>query len=352
MKKRADGRWLRVKTINGKKVSFYSTANTEKQAIKDIESQMLAYSSKAHKDKHNFKVLAENMLEFQTKSVTYNTAQSYHYSIKYLAPLFDYDIEDITPAMVQRLLDDMAKKKNYSFSAVSKTKVVFGLIMDYAIVHENLPIGNFTRSLKIPKGTKKGVVKAPPDFVIDLIIENVNKVEFGKWAMVLLCTGLRRGEQAAIQVKKIDFDKNEIDISDAVEFIHNQPHLKGVPKTEASIDTVPILAILRPHLVDMCKDLGPNDFLFGKEKPLSETQIKKRWKKYCNEIGYTFNGHQLRHAYAKLLYKAGIDPKTMQRLLRHKNFQTTMNIYTEFAKEMTDKSVNMINDYMKNTMVN
>ena len=348
MKQRKDGRWCKVKTIDGIKVFFYSTEKTEKQAIKDIENQMIEYKARRHKETHNFKILAEKMLELQSLSISYNTIESYTHSLKHLEPFYDYDIEEIKPSMVQKLIDDMVKKKNYSFSAVSKTKVVFGLVLDYAIIHENLPLNNFNRSIKIPKNAHKGKVSAPPDFVTNLIIENADKVEFGMWPMVFLCTGLRRGEQAALRKKDIDFKNNEISVKDAVEFIVNQPHLKGKPKTDASIDTVPILNVLKPYLEKMCKGLNPNDFVFGGEKPLTKTQIDKRLKKYCETIGYSFTGHQLRHAYAKLLYKAGIDPKTMQRLLRHADFKTTMNIYTDFSKEMTDKSVDAINQYMNN----
>ena len=86
--------------------------------------------------------------------------------------------------------------------------------------------------------------------------------------------------------------------------------------------------------------------MFLKEKPLTKTQIDKRLKKYCETIGYHFTGHQLRHAFAKMIYEAGIDVKTAQRLLRHADFKTTMNIYTEFSKEMTEKSVNKLNDFL------
>ncbi len=348
MKRRADGRWVKVKTFDGNRISFYSTAETEKKALKDIENQMIAYSQKLNFSSHNFKILANKMLEFQNLSVTYNTSECYTYSVKHLSPLFGYNIEDITPAMVQELLDNMATIYGYSFSAVAKTKVVFGLILDFAIVHEKLPLSNFTRSLKVPKNAKKGKVTSPPINITKTIIENAARADFGRWALCLLCTGLRRGELAALQRKDIDFDSGLIDVNKAVIFVVNQPQIKPIPKNDASIDTVPILQILRPHLETLCDGLDPNDFLFGGKKPLSKTMIDKRWKKYCSEIGYTFNGHQLRHAYAKLLYKAGLDPKTMQRLLRHANFQTTMDIYTDFSNEMTDKSVTAVNEYLTN----
>ena len=91
--------------------------------------------------------------------------------------------------------------------------------------------------------------------------------------------------------------------------------------------------------------MQPDDFIFGGEKPLTVTQIRKRMDKYTKAIGHRFTNHQLRHAYAKLLYKAGVDAKTAQRLLRYADIQTTMNIYTEFDDEVTRSSVEKINAY-------
>lgn len=346
MKQRSDGRWAKKKTIDGELVYFYSSADTEKQAIKDIENQMLKYSTKMHNNKHNFRILSERMMEFHSEGVGYKTIETYSVALKHLAPFNKYDIEEITPSMVQNLIDTMAKKENYSFSSIAKVKIVFGLIVDFAIVHENLPLNNFTKSIKVPKGIKKGKVSAPPDFVSKTIIENADKLEFGMWAMCLLCTGLRRGELAALQRKDIDLDYDLISVSKSVIFVHNQPQLKSTPKTDASIGTVPILQILKPHISKLCENLAPDEFLFGRDKPLTETMIKKRWTKYCAEIGYTFNIHQLRHAYAKMIYKAGIDAKTAQRLLRHADFTTTMNIYTDFSNEMTNKSVDALNNFL------
>lgn len=345
MKRRADGRWLKVKTIDGKKVSFYSTAETEKQANKDIENQMIIYVSKSYEKAHNFKILADKAIAQKEAVTGFKNIESYETALKHLQLFYDKNIEDIRPLMVQRVLDNMANKE-YSFSSIHKVKTLLSIVFDYAIVHEDVGVQNFLSSIKIPKNSKKGIITSPPEFVRDRIFECGSSVDFGLWAIMLICTGLRRGEQAALKRSDINFITNEIELNRSVEFIHNQPHIKDRLKTDASKDTVPIIKKLKPYLVEVCKDLNPDDFIFGKEKPLTETQIKKRWYKYCKHIGYTFKGHQLRHAYALLLYEAGVDVKTAQRLLRHADIRTTMNIYTDFSKKMTDESVKKIDDYL------
>ena len=44
--KRKDGRFLKTKTINGKKMFLYSSEPTEKRAEKDITKQMIEYAAK------------------------------------------------------------------------------------------------------------------------------------------------------------------------------------------------------------------------------------------------------------------------------------------------------------------
>jgi integrase len=334
--------------IGGERKIFYSTEKNKTSAWVDICNQKAEAEKNIHQQKNNFKLLAERMLEQQEKIVGYNSTESYKYSVKYLSPFFDMDIQDIKPIDVQRLLDDMAKQQ-YSYSAVSKAKVVFGLTLKYAILYENLPLNNFMSVIKVPKNTLKGRIKSPDDEVIEAIIKNAYTTKFGLWAVSLLCTGIRRGELNALQRKDVDFKNMQISILNTVIFEVNQPKVKPVPKTESGIRKQPILDIYLPYLKTICEGLAPDDFLFGGKKPLTKTAIDKRWKVYKKEVGYDFNGHQLRHAYALLLYRAGYDPKTMQHLLGHANFSTTMNIYTEFSKEVEQAKLKDLNDYMSKT---
>ena len=349
MKKRKDGRWQRSVTIApGNRVYFYSTAATEMAANRDINQQIAAFNEREYIEKHNFKVLAEAVLNEKYKTTSYGNAVTYEAALKALSPFHEMAIEDIKASMLQSLINDMALK-NYSFSAISKTKIFFGLVMQYATIKMDLPINNFMRSIKIPKNVQKGTVKAPNDDVIETVMKNVYKARYGEWAASLLCLGLRRGELAALQRKDVNLEKREVYFYRSVEFIGNTPHLKDKPKTLAGIRTIPIIDAYYPIIEKLCDGLSPEDFLFGGKTPLTKTAIRRRWETYCKDIGYNFNGHQLRHAYAKLLYRAGVDPKTAQALLGHSNFQTTMNIYTEFDEEMTKKGGMLLNEYINST---
>lgn len=346
--RRKDGRAMQTfKSIPGynKPKTFYSSEPNDRRAEKDILTQRIAFEKQLHHEKHNFLCLAEKMLEEHEASVGYKAMESYLTALKHLKPFYDLDLEEITPEAVQGLLDDLGRKR-YSYSTVHKVRTVFGMVLAYGLFH-GLQVTDYRRTLKVPKTAKKGKRVSPDDSIIDIIVENATKTEFGMWPMMLLCTGYRRSELDAVQKKAIDFENDTIHFLNSVEFINNQPHLKGEGKSTNSELDVPILAILKPLLFDMVKDMSPDDFIFGGKKPLTVSQIRKRMDKYTKAIGHSFTNHQLRHAYAKLLYKAGVDVKTAQRLLRHADIQTTMNIYTEFDNEVTANAVSNIDAYME-----
>lgn len=338
-------------TIGGEAKIFYSSQTTKTAAWVDICEQKTQYEEKLHKHSHNFKCLADKMLEWQQGCVRYKCIESYRNGLRHLERFYGRDIESITALEVQALLDDMAMQK-YSFSLISKTKTVYGLILKYAILYEGLQINNYMSIIKVPKNAPRGKITSPPDLVIDKILKTAYSANFGLWAASLLCTGFRRGELNAIRRRDVDFDRAEINLHSTTEFVHNRPILKAGAKSDDGVRTQPILEIYRPFLEKLCENLSPDDFLFGGAAPLTETQIKKRWTKYCKELGHTFTGHQLRHAYALLLYRAGYDPKTMQRLLGHADFSTTMNIYTDFSKEVEAEKLHMLNEYMAKKYAN
>ena len=56
--------------------------------------------------------------------------------------------------------------------------------------------------------------------------------------------------------------------------------------------------------------------------------------------------HQLRHGTATLLYEAGVDVYTAQRILGHAKVSTTMEIYTELREKKEKQSIKKLNKYM------
>lgn len=52
--------------------------------------------------------------------------------------------------------------------------------------------------------------------------------------------------------------------------------------------------------------------------------------------------HMFRHTYTTKLFENNIDPKTAQRLLRHKNFNTTLTTYTHLKESSLQEKIDHI----------
>ena len=65
-----------------------------------------------------------------------------------------------------------------------------------------------------------------------------------------------------------------------------------------------------------------------------------------------FTPHQLRHTYATMLYDAGVDLKTAQQMLGHRDIKTTMGIYTHIAENRKKESTKRLNKYFNDQLRN
>lgn len=64
----------------------------------------------------------------------------------------------------------------------------------------------------------------------------------------------------------------------------------------------------------------------------------------------TFTAHQLRHTYATLLFEAGVDVLTAQKLLGHAKASTTLNIYTHLRGRKESENIDKLNEYLSNNI--
>ena len=64
---------------------------------------------------------------------------------------------------------------------------------------------------------------------------------------------------------------------------------------------------------------------------------------------FDVNAHDLRYTFATTLYDAGVDVKTAQYLLGHKDLMTTMKIYTKLSEEKKRFSIDKLINHFEGT---
>jgi integrase/recombinase XerD len=126
---------------------------------------------------------------------------------------------------------------------------------------------------------------------------------------VMVHTGLRRAEVAALKVQDIDFERRLLLVKRG----------KGM-KDRA----IPLGANLVQRLTEYTQGKAKEDSLFG----LTAASISGKIKHYSDKAGIKVHAHSLRHAFAQNLMEKGVDIRAVQQLLGHEGLATTQSYVT------------------------
>lgn len=344
MKKRKDGRYCKkIMLPDGTAKYFYSSAKTEKQATRDIERQLLKHTEK-EKNGKTFSEVADEWSDYHFPDLEHNTLKQYRPALTEVTAQFGtFYIKDITSNQIDLYIKSYAKK-GYAQKTVKTRLLILNLIMKYAVINQyisNNPCLYITVPKNLPKTKREGLTAEQ----IEVVKNSIDKT-FGTFAYFLLNTGLRKGEALALRYCDINFNKKSININKTIEWIGNVPNIKNHPKTDAGIREVPLLDCLATLFEPKTTDelIFPN----SNGNLMHNGNFTRLWDKYRIETGLNITPHQLRHAYATILYDANIDIKTAQYLLGHANIQTTMDIYTHLSKSRQDTAIDILNTFVTN----
>ena len=323
MTKRKDGRWQEVIIINGKTKYFYG--KTKAEVLKKVS----AYKTEDEKGKP-FAVVADEWWEHHEPTLAYNSVRNYKPAYERAREHFaKVPIKEVLPSQIASFVDGFAK--THAQKTVDTQLIVFRLIFSYAVVN-GYTMFNAAKDIEIKASVPKKKRHMPSK-------EDISKIKtsadctFGTYPLWAMYTGMRKGELLALTWDKVDLENRRIYIDSSVYHKSNAPKIKST-KTEYSIGSVPILDALLPYIKPRKSGLVfPNK----NGELLKESQFRDLYEAYQKESGVTCTSHQLRHAYAVMLYEANVAPENAQILLRHANISTTMDIYTEIREEKRRK---------------
>lgn len=341
MKRRKDGRWLRVIKINGKSVPFYSRESTEARANRDIERQLIAYREKETVGSTFLEVADAWVCEYRESIPETSYQKAVKSAYERIQRYFDEKpIKSITPKEIQNFISYLAKK-GYSKKTVAMHKSVLNMIFRFGVLNDYVTV-NPVSDIRLPPNLPKKKRTLP-------ITEEIRKASqnykgFALFAFLILNTGCRRSEALALRRENFDFENKRLKITHHVIHEGNRPIYEPVLKTESAAREI----ILPDRVIEAIPKTFKG-FLFsmdddGKE-PLTQRAYDKRWKQYCMDYGVHFTAHQLRHAYATMLHEAGIDLKDAQALMGHSDINLTKQIYTHIRNERMEETAKKINDF-------
>ena len=273
----------------------------------------------------------------------------------------DFALQDVTAAEINRIMLS-EKAQGYSYKHAAAAKSIYKQVFDFAIV-KGYASTNPAQSVQVPRGLPRGRREAPENDVLTIVKNNIDK-PYGLFPFLLLYTGFRTEEAAALQWGDIDIKHKKIYCRRAVD-LHGTPIIKST-KSEAGEREVILLDGLLPHVKKPAK-AKDSDYIFSDNgKLLTRSQISSRWLNWCKAVGLaeqkTYSNrlrgnkkctrtewrplvtpHQLRHGYATILYEAGIDELTAMELMGHADIETTRRIYTHLRQSKRDGVADILN---------
>ena len=337
--KRKDGRYCKTLTINGKRTYFYSSEPTEKKAERDIENQLLEFKQRKEKGELFSAVADLWNTEYRLKisEITYKNSVKSAY--KRICDEFkDVYIKNITILDINVFINRMIAK-GYSKKTVSTHKSVLNMIFSFALLNRYIDY-NPVHDIRLPNNLPKNPRTIPSTEEIKIV--SAHHEGFELLPYFLLYSGLRRSEALALEWSDIDFDKKLITVNKRLAFDGNRPIIENKTKTANSERKV----ILLDRLADVLPK-GKSGLVFSNpdNTPLTKGQYRRRWSKYQKTYNLTVTAHQLRHAYATMLFEAGVDVKDAQELMGHSDINLTRQIYTHIRNERKQETADKLNNF-------
>ncbi len=372
MKKRKDGRYeVSVTSKDGRRKTIYGKTQTEiKQKVYEFQNSV--------PPPRTFEQAADRWMENFWRTVGHKTMSQYEPAYNRIVAQFGKKyITDVSSASIQAFINSL-KVAGYSASYIKAHRIVLTKIFDYEILSDDSNIKfNPVTPVRVPRIAKKKIPSATPKQE-EAVREAVDE-PFGLFAYLLLNTGCRSQEALALQWKDFDFANDVIVIDKAVTFPHNQAEIKET-KTVNGERNIPLLGPLRTKLAEVVRRnmLDPEQYVFGGEKPLSQTEYKRRWRQYALKLGFIeeyfvdekgnrlttlselqriqhkkvtithLTPHQLRHSYATMCLEAGLSPEEAQRFLGHADVRTTINIYADIRATKQQAAAEKLNKFAMN----
>ena len=321
---RVDGEHIRKPIGTNKKLA--------EVALKDIELKLFKGEIKAPKPKKKILEFIDEFLKSYKATMKPTTYNRYRAVMDHFTAFLEDNealktLDQVSPAHIEqfklyRLESVTHKTANFELSVV---RTLFNHAKKFGYIGKN-PVTNIQKirtSRKQPRFFSEEEIAA-----IMEVCDDYFKALFS----TLLCTGIRRGELKFLEWSDIDFEKGIIKIQ-----VKDYWEPKGRRSRE-----IPIHDKLRSILEKHKQKYGNNRWVFTKD---NGEQLDHLWRRFQSILKKAdvkdATVHTWRHTFASHLVMAGVDVPTVQKLMGHRDIQTTM-IYAHLAPDHLKTSLNRL----------
>ncbi len=332
------------------------------------------------------------------KEVTLNKYK--HDYNKYIKPsLGGRKITNVKASDIRAFYNDLYEIRRFTVGTIGTIHRILNQILEFAVDDDLIrknpakkALKEFTAGTHKETTTRKAMTVAEQE-LFESFLENSQK--YNRWHplfIVMLWTGLRAGELTALRWDDIDFEKDTITVDHNLVYVgdeqlKNNRAIITTPKTQNGVRIVPMIpkvkaALLREKKIqelmgEKCTEVidGYTDFVFitrgggpkhvwGLNNALNNIvaacnrEVMARWEEESNGDGEMpvtlpdLSSHWLRHTFATRCCEARMEPKAIQSILGHADYETTMNIYVEASEKLKREEITFLANFIDNQSLN
>lgn len=317
-----------------------------------------------------------------------NTYQNYCYMYRtFVGPeIGRFRITTLKRSDIKAFYNSLVDEKNLKIATVDNIHTVLHQVLAVAVEDGYMRMNisdNLLKELKQAHNMGKSHRKALTVPEQELFLEFLSRedIPYHHWRLIfsiMANTGMRVREITGLRWEDIDLDNGMIEVNRTLVYYNhaeNGCHFSiHTPKTNAGRRVIPILEDVKKAFLEekqyqefnglKCNAAvdGYTDFIFinrfgNLQHQGTLNKTLRRIIRDCNDMQLSkneknpvllprFSCHSLRHTFTTRLVEAGVNLKVIQDTLGHKDFSTTMDIYTDVTKELKQREFDQLQEKM------
>lgn len=314
--------------------------------------------------------LNEWLNHYKKPTLRKNTIEIHKRNIdNHILPYFkEILLNRVKPIMYQKFLNHLAEK-DYSKRTIELIHgTMFGAMKKASALGKIERNPCFDAVIPTKKSRKDEGLEYLESEHVSTFLTTAYQYDYIYWIFfkVLIETGMRKGEAAALQWSDIDLKEGKIYINKTLDFqAGNEDDRLGDPKTYNSKRNITIskslindlhfhkkyqnqnkLALNEIYYHDLNLVLCRNDGNF-----MPKSTLFNAFSRILKQAGLKqLPIHSLRHTHAVLLLEAGAEMKYVQERLGHGSIQITSDVYAHISKKIEKDTMDKYESYMDNIL--
>ena len=332
------------------------------KALRDILTDLNRGTLIKTKDILFYDWLESYMKTYASQRVRPSTYQNQLDMLKYVKEsryLCNMKLQKVNTHLLQIFLGGIRLKNGASPSPSTLRNVmcVISKAMNQAVKNEYIK-HNYANDVVLPRLTHADKKALNKDELL-LLLDTAKEHRLYYALLLLVSSGIRRGELLGLKWSDIDFTGSTLSIERSYSRVAGKPFI-GPPKTKSSARTIAlppaVLTLLKATFESSDKAVEwvvPSAYTKTREKsslsPMSPDNFRRLFLSWCVKAGISnFSVHNTRHSFTSILVNdLNVDIKLLQEVLGHSNAKTTIAVYTHYDKRKSHVVANAFDSILK-----